>query len=41
VVTARDKTSGKKATIEIERRGGLNDEQVDAYTKLAADYTIE
>jgi molecular chaperone DnaK len=41
VVTARDKASGEEATIEIERRGGLNEEQVDAYTKLAAEYQIE
>jgi len=40
-VTAREKSSGKEATIEIERRGGLNDEQIDAYAKLAADYRIE
>lgn len=40
-VTAREKSSGKEATIEIERRGGLNDDEIDAYTKLAADYRIE
>ena len=40
-VTAREKSSGKEATIEIERRGGLNDEQIDTYAKLAADYRIE
>ncbi|MFH1924302.1 MAG: Hsp70 family protein [Planctomycetota bacterium] len=40
-VTAREKSSGKEATIEIERRSGLDDEQVDAYAKLAAEYRIE
>jgi molecular chaperone DnaK len=40
-VTAREKTSGKEATIEIERRGGLSDEQVDAYAKLASEYRVE
>jgi molecular chaperone DnaK len=40
-VTAREKTSGKEATIDIERRGGLDDQQVDAYAKLAAEYRIE
>jgi len=41
VVSAREKTSGKEATIEIERRSGLNDAEVDAYAKLAAGYHIE
>jgi molecular chaperone DnaK len=40
-VQAEDKTSGKQATIEIERRGGLNEKQIDAYTRLASEYTIE
>lgn len=40
-VTARETTGGTEATIEIERRSGLNDEEVDAYTKLAAEYRIE
>jgi len=40
-VTAREKTSGKEATIDIERRSGLNDEEVDAYARLAAEYQIE
>lgn len=40
-VTARDKTGGKAAIIEIERRSGLNDTQVDALTTLADDYKIE
>jgi len=40
-VRAKDKTSGREASIEIERRGGLNQQQIDAFTKLAHDYTIE
>ena len=40
-VEARDKTGGKQATIEIERRSGLNDVQVDALTTLAASYKVE
>jgi len=40
-VRAEDKTSAKEASIEIERRGGLNDQQIDAYTRLASEYTIE
>ena len=40
-VEAQDKTTGKQAKIEIERRGGLNEEQIDAYARLANEYTIE
>ena len=40
-VRARDVTGGKEATIEIERRSGLDDIQVDAYTSLANDYVVE
>ncbi|MDZ7617515.1 MAG: Hsp70 family protein, partial [Patescibacteria group bacterium] len=40
-VAARDVTGGKQATIEIERRGGLNESQVDAYAELANDYNVE
>jgi molecular chaperone DnaK len=40
-VSARDKTGGREATIEIERRGGLNDAQIDAYTSLAGNYQVE
>jgi molecular chaperone DnaK len=40
-VQAQDKTGGNAATIEIERRGGLSDQQIDAYTRLASDYTVE
>ena len=33
---ASEKTRGREATIEIERKGGLSDDQVDAFAKLAA-----
>jgi molecular chaperone DnaK len=41
VVKARDKTGGQEATIQIERRGGLSESEVDAYTKLAMEYHVE
>jgi molecular chaperone DnaK len=40
-VTARDKTGGAEAAIEIQRQGALTDDQVDAYSKLAAEYKVE
>jgi molecular chaperone DnaK len=40
-VSARDKTGGKEAVIQIERRGGLTEEQVDTLSRLAADYKVE
>jgi len=40
-VKARELTAGKEAAIEIERRGRLNEKQVDAYTKLAKNYKVE
>lgn len=40
-VEARDKTGGVEAAIEIERRGGLDDAQVDALTTLAGDYKVD
>ena len=40
-VRAEEKTAGKEASIEIERHGGLDDQQIDAYTRLASEYTIE
>jgi molecular chaperone DnaK len=40
-VRARDKSGGQEATINIERRSGLSDQQVDAYAALAADYVVE
>jgi len=40
-VTARDKTGGREASIEIQRRGTLTEEQVDAFSKLAAEYKVE
>jgi molecular chaperone DnaK len=40
-VSARDATGGREATIEIERRGGLEDEDVDSLTSLASQYVVE
>jgi molecular chaperone DnaK len=40
-VSAREKTAGQEAQIQIERRGGLDDRQIDAYTQLATDYVVE
>ena len=40
-VTARDLTSGKEARIQIDRRGGLSEDQVDAYARLASEYKVE
>ncbi|MEA1950259.1 MAG: Hsp70 family protein, partial [Planctomycetota bacterium] len=40
-VTAREKTGGKEASINIERRGGLDEGQIDAFTKLANDYRVD
>ncbi|HEV3004404.1 MAG TPA: Hsp70 family protein [Pirellulales bacterium] len=40
-VRARDKTGGGEAAIEIERRGGLNEAQIDVYTNLASQYAVE
>ena len=40
-VSAHEKTTGKAAVIEIERRGTLDDAQVDAFTKLASEYVVQ
>lgn len=40
-VRARDKTGGKEAVIEIERRGGLDEQQIDAYSALAGSYIVQ
>ncbi len=40
-VTARETSGGQEATINIERRGGLDEGQIDAYTKLANEYRVE
>jgi len=40
-VRAKDLTGGREAKIEIERGGGLNEAQIDAYSKLAHDYKVE
>ncbi len=40
-VRARDKTGGKEAEIEIERKGGLSNSQLDAFTSLADRYQVD
>ena len=40
-VHALEKTHGKEAKIDIERRGALTDEQVDSFARLASDYKVE
>lgn len=40
-VTARDKTGGAEAAIDIQRQGTLTDDQVDVFSKLAAEYKVE
>jgi molecular chaperone DnaK len=40
-VRARDVTGGKEAAIEIERKSGLNETQIDAYASLASNYLVE
>ncbi len=40
-VNAKEKTSGKAATIDIERRGTLSDQQIETFAKLASEYKVE
>jgi len=40
-VNARDKTGGREAAIEIDRRGGLDEQQIDAFQKLAEEYQVD
>ena len=40
-VEAQAKTAERQATIEIERRSGLTDQQIDAYARLASEYAVE
>jgi molecular chaperone DnaK len=40
-IRAEDKTSGKSATTQIERSGALDDQQLDALTRLASDYQVD
>ncbi len=40
-VHACDKTGGQEAEIEIERKGGLNESQVNALTSLAGEYQVD
>jgi len=40
-VRAIDKIGGNEAATVIERRSGLDDEQVDVFSRLAAEYKVE
>ena len=40
-VSAKSQASGKEASIKIQRRGGLNEAQLDGYLKLANEYKVE
>ncbi|MBN1908348.1 MAG: Hsp70 family protein [Pirellulales bacterium] len=40
-VRAKEKTGGKEASIAIERRGGLDEQDIDTLTKLASEYKVE
>ncbi len=40
-VSAKEKSSGKEAEIDIERRGTLDDKQVDDFIRVASDYKVE
>jgi molecular chaperone DnaK len=40
-VHARDVSSGREAMIHIDRRGGLTEQQVDAYARLALEYKVD
>ncbi|MDR2641167.1 MAG: Hsp70 family protein [Planctomycetaceae bacterium] len=40
-VKAKETNSGKEAATNIDRRGTLTDEQLETFTKLAAEYSVE
>ncbi len=40
-VSAREKATNKEAKIDIERKGALTDQQVDAFVELASEYVVE
>ncbi|MDR2169053.1 MAG: Hsp70 family protein [Planctomycetaceae bacterium] len=40
-VNAKETNSGKQAATDIDRRGNLTDEQLESFTKLAAQYSVE
>jgi molecular chaperone DnaK (HSP70) len=40
-VRACDETGGREAVIEIDRRGGLTEKQIDAFRKLAEEYQVD
>ncbi|MCL2347428.1 MAG: Hsp70 family protein [Planctomycetaceae bacterium] len=39
-VSAREKTTNCEASIEIERKGALNESEVDAFVQLASEYVV-
>lgn len=39
-VLARDLTGGREANVELDRQGGLSEQQVDSFTLLARDYSV-
>jgi len=40
-VTAKELTGGNEAEIVVERRGGLDERQIDVFTELASTYHVE
>jgi molecular chaperone DnaK (HSP70) len=40
-VTAREKTGGKEATINIERKGSLSQAEIENFEAMAGDYKVE
>ncbi|HBO42647.1 MAG TPA: heat-shock protein Hsp70, partial [Planctomycetaceae bacterium] len=40
-VRASDPTGGRVAGIEIDRRGGLNEKEIDAFRVLAEQYQVD
>jgi len=40
-VSAKERTGGKAASIEIDRRGNLDEQQIDVFRQLASEYQVE
>jgi molecular chaperone DnaK len=40
-VRAKEKTGGHEAAIDIERRGGLSQDRLEAFMALAGEYKVE
>ena len=40
-VRAKELTGGTESAVEIERRGRLDERQIDAYARLASEYSVE